>query len=360
MVTTGERRWAILVGASQYQDFTKLRFSARDAAEFSRALTDKLGFTRETMFLLSDAPEHEADLSPTRNDIWRALSSLAKPDSPFYRQKGIEPIGEDDLFVFYFSGHGLRTSHGDEYLLSIDASELNVPETAVNFGELGKVIANLPCRHKVLFVDACRSEFEDEGAKSVAQTIEGFGHALDREGVATFYSCDPRDRSYELDDYEHGSFTYCLLDAVKNPNVNTLGELDEFLASRVPKINVDNGKRPQKPFLVPNPADMLKLSLFAVQERKLDLAELMEQVTRKADEKEIDYELWDRVTTFIEDAQRGAGEHVHIRKALLRRWCAGDLTVDQFVPRWYRTERRDSVRESKPQVDMTPTDAQRS
>jgi uncharacterized caspase-like protein len=352
-VTMPDRRWALLVGASKYDFFTSLKYSADDAADFAAALRDNLGFTSDTMLLLSDGPAHAANYKPTRASIFHALASLAKSDSPYYVDNQLDPIQEDDLFVFYFSGHGLRAPNGDEYLLSVDASDQSISDTAVNLGELAKQIANLPCRHKILFIDACRSEFDEEGAKDPAPP-PGIGDLrVDREGIATFYSCDPRHRSYEIDDLKHGSFTYCLLEAVSDPTVNSLGELNAYLTSRVPGINAKGGKRAQKPFLIPNPADMLDLRLFAAQEQKVDLDELMDLANAALENEIIEYELWDQLTTFLADAKQGGGTNVKIRTKLLHLFFRNDLNVEELVARWQRTERPTApVRESKPQVHL--------
>jgi hypothetical protein len=360
------RRWGFFVGANSYEHYRPLKFSAVDAADFGAALRTHLGFSTETTLLLTDDDTHEVDFKPTRNSILHALAVLADSDSEYYVEHDLSPIQEDDVFVFYFSGHGVRTAEGDELLLPIDASDRCPEDTAVNLGGVVKQIANLPCRHKVMFIDACRSElYDDEGARD-ASVPPGIGEwQVDREGFATFYSCDPRHRSYEIDadEIKHGSFTFCLLEAVTNPDVKTLGELNSYLAARVPKLNTNHGKRPQKPFFVPNPAEMLDLTLFAVPEIETDFDQLIELITARHEDGDITYEWWDKITASLVEAKAGRGINVHTKKKILTRFLDRQLTLEELEDRWRLTEKTTRpLGEKKPQVkpgeaDLAPRSA---
>ncbi|MBV8991438.1 MAG: caspase family protein [Solirubrobacterales bacterium] len=352
-----EHQWALLVGATTYEFFNQLKYSAADAEDFAGALERRLNFARERILLLGDV-NRGADFPPVRSKVFHALGCLSNRESDYYANKGIEPIGEDDVFVFYFSGHGLRTRDGDQYLLPIDASDQTPWDTAVDLAVLTKQISNLPCRHKVLFIDACRSEF-DEGAKA-PQTMAGVGfdENLSREGIATFFSCDPLTRSYEIGgDISHGSFTYCLLEAIRNPQVNTLSELHEYLKTRVPKLNVDHKKAPQAPFFVPNPADMGKLRLLATRQ-KVDISvvdRLMEKANDWLSEEKIDYVIWDTITAFLDEVQNGGGSNVSIKLSILNYFFDGEIRPEGFLKRWQRIERTTkSVGDSGPKVDLSP------
>ena len=349
-----DRRWALLVGAREYEFYRPLKYSAADAADFASELTKHLGFTRDTMMLLTDEPKQQPDAPPTRSKLFHSLGLLSNPDSEHYVKKHIQPIGEDDLFVFYFSGHGLNSADGEEFLLLTDASDQQIADTSVNIGELVKLIGNLPCRHKILFIDACRAEFdEDDGAKA-AGSAKGIGTwQPDREGLATFYSCDPKDRSYEIDALGHGSFTHCLIEAVTDREVVTLDDLAKHLASRVPVLNVEKGKDIQQPFFVPNPADMAALPLFAIQEKvkTVDVDDLLQQASDLHAEGVIDFEWWDKIFSFQAELKDGTATNPSIRRSILKRFLRRDMTLADFEARWMSTEKpTPSVRETKPQV----------
>jgi Caspase domain len=328
-------RWALLVGASKYEFHPPLRFAAADAIASAEALETSLGFDRRRMLVLADG-DGRTDYSPTRRDIFHSLGLLGDPHSDFYAKRELDPIAEDDLFVSYFSGHGIR-EHGQEFLLTLDTSRYCLADTAMPLeGILGR-IAKLPCRHKILFLDACREEFyQDEGARAIGGA-KGIGERglVDREGWATFYSCDPGQRSYEIDDLRHGAFTFCLLEAINNPRINTLGELDAFLKSRVPQENVKANKEPQQPFAVPNPTDMLELDLLRLTQRETDLETLTMMTNELYNRAVLDIDWWEKLCSVWES---GDARNLELKQKMFERLCAGTLDFEEFAAKWRRTE----------------------
>ena len=329
-----ERRWALLIGACDYDMHPSLQYATGDAVDFADALVGNLGFDSTRTLILADSPQ-KADFRPTRRDVFHALGLLRDPKSAFYTEGGVDPIAEEDLLVFYFSGHGVQTQGGRELLLPIDASNYSIEETAVPLDTVVGELEKLPCRHKVLFVDACREELH-QGAKAVAGA-KGIGQSsvVNRPGLATFYSCDPEQRSYELDDLAHGSFTFCLLEAVKHPKVNTLGELDGYLKSRVPTENTKRKKPTQQPFSVPNPADMLNLPLFLLKV-STDLEDLLGMANELAEKQKLTYEWWDKITSLWE---AGAGENFELKRQIFTRFYEEGMSFEEFETQWLRSER---------------------
>ena len=336
-----ENRWALLIGACEYQRHPKLRYAAADAVEFRKAIVDNLGFERQRVVVLADPEDADdpCDDVPTRNNIFDALGLFGNRSSDLYTERGLPPMGEDDLFLFYFSGHGMRTTDdGTEHLLGVDAGKWSVRDTAVSLDKVVDLIEAFPCRHKVLFLDACRDEFfDDAGAKSAGGS-KGIGapSVVEREGLATFYSCDPLTRSYELDDLKHGSFTHCLLEAIKHEEVNTLDELDRFLQSRVPTLNAERGKDPQLPYAVLKPLDMRDVALFEAARRDEEQEDFIAMTNELYETKRIRYEWWVKLSN-IWDA--GAGPNIRLQKRIFGEFYSGGISQDEFESRWRRTER---------------------
>lgn len=344
-------KWALLVGACTYDFHPSLKYSATDATRLARALETRLGFDRRRMLVLADSDDFVdfVDFEPTRRDIFHTFGLLADEHSDFYRERELDPIGEDDLFVFYFSGHGVRRDR-DEYLLPVESTKYSITETAVRLEAVVGCIENLPCRHKVLFLDACRDElYRDEGAKSVSGA-KGIGRptVVDREGLATFYSCDPGQRSYEIEELRHGAFTYCLLEAINHPDVNTLEELDKFLKSRVPKENHKACKEPQQPFLVPNPADMLQLDLFRLPVVETGTEQLVAMTNQLYNDGVIDFDWWEK----LQSAWDAEDEpNFRLKQGVLKRLYEGKLTFERFADHWRRADRH-MVPPSQPNLDL--------
>lgn len=348
-------KWALLVGACTYDFHPSLKYSATDATQFAHALKTRLDFDRKRMLVLADSDDSDdsddgVDYQPTRRDIFHTLGLLADEHSDFYLGREVDPIGEDDLFVFYFSGHGIRRDR-DEYLLPVESSKYNITETAIRLDTVVECIEKLPCRHKILFLDACREElYSDEGAKALGGA-KGIGEPtfVDREGLATFYSCDPGQRSYEIEDLHHGAFTYCLLEAIKHPDINTLKELEEFLKSRVPQENHKALKEPQQPFLVPNPADMLALDLFRLPVVETGREHLMGMTNQLFNDEVIDLDWWEKLQAAWEaDDER----NLRLKQGLLQRLYDRKLTFERFQEHWSLADRH-MVPPSQPSFDLS-------
>jgi hypothetical protein len=338
----------MVVGACGYEFHPALQYAASDATDFAHKLVAKLGFDRERMLVLADAPG-AADYRPTRRDIFHSLGLLGDTNSEFYRDSQLEPMGQDDLFVFYFSGHGLRRER-TEFLLPVETSHYSVTETAVSLEAIVERIEALPCPHKILFIDACREQlYHEEGAKAAVAGAKGIGerNVVDRQGLATFYSCDPGQRSYEIDDLHHGSFTYCLLEAIDHPQINTLGELDGFLKSRVPQENQKGKKGLQQPFLVPNPTDMLELGLFQIADVQTELEQLVAMTTNLTTRGLLDEDWWERLCTVWEaDDPPNFG----LKRSVFEKLYREELSFEEFERKWQRTETSLPILSSQPHL----------
>ena len=333
-------RWALVVGACNYEfdpSIPSLRFAASDAVAFADALVKSLGFDHKRILVLADGDSKSVDHPPTRRNIFHALGLLANRNSKLYEERSLDPIDETDQFIFYYSGHGIRKDN-QEFLLPIDTSDYAITETAVPLEEVIDRIEKLPCRHKVLFLDACREQFyPDAGAKALGGA-KGIGQRriVDRQGLATFYSCDPGQLSFELDDLEHGSFTYCLLEAIKHPGVSTLGELDGFLKSRVPEENRKAKKTLQQPFSIPNPTDMLEVALFRLAQIPTDRERLIEMTTELANNRTLDFDWWGKLCNVWES---GDAPNYELKRMAFEQLYLGNTTVEDFQKNWVRTER---------------------
>src|SRR5437763_292613 len=184
------RKRAILIGADKYKRVRPLEFCAEDAHATADAFRESLQFKPEDILELTV----RSGQPPHRNDILHELGELPK--------KGIMP---DELLVFYFAGHGLIDQENQlDYLLPIDVSPNNFTGTAISIDEVIKSLSATGCSNIVMFIDACREDLS--GARSVSGLGQFSIESVERSGIVTFFSCDPRERSYEISDLGHGSF----------------------------------------------------------------------------------------------------------------------------------------------------------
>jgi hypothetical protein len=167
---------------------------------------------------------------------------------------------EQDLFVFYFSGHGGQASSGvesaggdasNEYIYLYGSDNLSNLPLAISDDELVATLASIKARKKVIILDSCNSggfignELEADGEPS--SLVEGGEGLVDLAGRAIrLYSnfdgssadippwealvlsaSGEREYSYETPDkygegplLYHGVFTYYLLEAEREGDLN--------------------------------------------------------------------------------------------------------------------------------------------
>ena len=262
------RKRAILIGVDKYTRVPALTYCGNDARDVAKAFRDSLQFKPEDVleFTLDSVKK------PNRGEILHEAGGFLK--------RGIAP---DELLVFYFSGHGMMDQDDKkDYLMPVDASPNDLSGTGISVEHMVKKLSATGCQNIVMFIDACRQEIA-EGAKALGPIEENqfSPTVVDREGLVTFYSCDPKQLSYEIDALGHGSFTYCLLQAIEKGECPTVQLMDQYLRQEVPNINQQHGKRVQRPFTVIKPAEKSELPLFYSELKQLAAARKYDELASK-------------------------------------------------------------------------------
>ena len=206
-----------------------------------------------------------------------------------FEQKFLKP--SDNLW-FFFAGHG-RREHDRDYLMPIDADPGNVEETAIPVSHIAERLRRSGAANVILLLDACRNEGARDG--------EGIG-AETQPGVVAISSCRPSERSYEIDELQHGAFTYSLLEALRlegERNCATVERLDEYLRFRVPDLCQQHKKPRQTPYTQAEPIEKLHLILLPQRATTADLAPLRLDALNAEAEGQLDSaeQLWWRIIT---------------------------------------------------------------
>jgi formylglycine-generating enzyme required for sulfatase activity len=116
-----------------------------------------------------------------------------------------EQVDTKDTFIFFFAGHGAADDRGDFFLYSYDT--LGTDESADRNIRKQDIVANLlkiPAENALVLLDTCQS-----GA--ILEMETAFGRLLEKLDQKAFLAAALGDQfSHELDQLEHGVFTYSL------------------------------------------------------------------------------------------------------------------------------------------------------
>lgn len=234
--------YAVIIGISKYQSktITSLEYARADAQAIYDFLTDENGqnVPKENIKLLVD---EDASLLNIKKSLGVFLAKRAK---------------KKDTVLIYYAGHGAPetdiTGSSDDgvskYIVNYDADPDLLYATAFPMEEIKNIFKRIQSDRVVLFLDSCYSgaaggrSFLSSNLKSRALRISRKfldNNVPDGSGRVIITASRPNERSFELDTYGHGVFTYYLLDALKgaadlNRNKNiTLHELYTYLEERV-------------------------------------------------------------------------------------------------------------------------------
>jgi tetratricopeptide (TPR) repeat protein len=189
-------RWALVVGAGKYVNYTPLKYAPKDARAFADSLQREYSFPEDNLQLLTDDAAAAED-RPTVANIHRKLDAILAD----------KKLDKGDLFIFYFAGHGQGLPSGD-YLLPTDIAKGAAEKSGLPVRSIIERIVKAGLKNVLVIADACREGKEND-----------FGFELQRLGrsanIAVLLGCAPGTRSYEYDDLKHGIFTYQLLRSLK-------------------------------------------------------------------------------------------------------------------------------------------------
>lgn len=180
-------------------------------------------------------------------------------------------LGAEDNFWFFFAGHGERYK-GRDYLMPMDANAYGDEILGLSVDYVRRKLCQCGASNIVLILDACRNQGSRSG--------QGIGEEV-QEGVITISSCQPTQKSWEIDALKQGVFTHAFLEAFKQHPEHracaTVAQLSAYLRNRVPQLCKRYGKFPvQVPRISIDPVERQNFILFPknVQKSDIDLLKL--------------------------------------------------------------------------------------
>ena len=195
------QRFALCIGVNGYQAHPALNCAVSDATAMA-GVFEAYGF--DEVVLLTDA-------TATRGNILDEMERLQAKAGP------------DDLFVFYFAGHGwtIRESAGlTGVLVPVDCRKGHEAQDGISMGVLKTYSDRMQNRHSLFLMDACYSGYgligSDEGVqRRVRRRLSSrmIEELTDSPSVQVLTAGGELDRAFESDG--HGIFTRYVLECLR-------------------------------------------------------------------------------------------------------------------------------------------------
>ena len=208
--------WIVLVGVNRYLDsnILNLRYCANDCKELAEALKIATGkFQHTEIISLHDG----GNLLPERSQIINSIQQFrfAKPE---------------DTVLFYFSGHGYLDTNNRPVLCVADTKLDNLAETGLKLDFLLDELSQCRAQRQLVWLDACQSR-EQQSDKQIKNPTQQLSAALKEQADKSpnFYgmlSCNKQERSWEIEELQHGLFTFCLIEGLRGKAANSKGQID--------------------------------------------------------------------------------------------------------------------------------------
>lgn len=220
----------LVVGINAYQNPSmSLNYALADAQSFKDEVEKdaKSVLSKVQTYFITDADAKKDGIS----EAFERIKATAKPE---------------DVFIFYYAGHGVIGQDGEFYLVPTDVSNLrNVQEELIQKAIPAKLMQEyaiqIPAQKQLFILDACQSAgaFEEllaqEGSqqKSIAVVSRSTGtHWIAASGAKQFAN--------EFAQLGHGAFTYVLLEALQGAAQEgqwiTVNGLKNYLQIKVPEL----------------------------------------------------------------------------------------------------------------------------
>lgn len=209
--------WVLLVGVSAYQDLQDLKYTDDDAFRLHSFFKSPTGgaIPNEQITILIDE-------QATQNNILKQLQLLAKK------------AGENDLILFYFSGHGFRGSFvPNDYMKDSDI--------LVKHTEVVEIFKSSKAKSKVVIADACHSGSMDTKTASCEPVLDVYYNAFRKSmgGTVLLLSSRADEVSMESTGLRQGLYSHFLLEGLggkanrNNDKIITVSELHQYIYDNV-------------------------------------------------------------------------------------------------------------------------------
>jgi len=200
-----EKRIALVVGNSNYENVTRLNNPANDA----RLMVDTLrtlGFA-----IVGNGAQIDLDKAGFDNAV-----------RTFGRQMQGAEVG-----LFYYAGHGLQV-RGANYLVPVNANPVREADLDYELEDVGLVLRQMEgsgTRLNLVFLDACRNN--PFGGRGLRALETGLAQMRAPEGTLISFATQPGSVAQDGSDGGHSPFTAALTRTIRKPGLGIFDALNE-------------------------------------------------------------------------------------------------------------------------------------
>lgn len=232
----------LAIGINKYKNAAlNLNYAKPDAVSFAEQLE------KQSAAIYSQVEVYEVlDDEATKPNILARIRELK------------DKISVNDVFVFYYAGHGSMVD-GNFYLVSSSASRLYDNAKMMEFGidaqALQAALLDIKALKQLIIMDACQSGGSVEVLAQRGSTEEKAIAQLSRSsGIHVMAAAGSDQYATEFESLGHGIFTYTLLkglegeaDGAPKDGKVTIYELKSYLDDQVPELSIEYKGSPQYP-----------------------------------------------------------------------------------------------------------------
>ena len=233
-----DNTFAVVIGNEDYKYVAAVPFAARDAAIFAKYCSVTLGLPDDNIRLYTNA---------TYGDILDAIDDI----------KTISEVYNGDIrVIFYYAGHGVPDeATRNAYLLPVDARSQQL-KTCYPIEKLYAELGSLKAHSVTLLLDACFSGSQrGEGMLMSARGVALKPRTDEPKGnMVAISAATGEETAYPYAEKRHGMFTYYLLSKLQESGGDvTLGELCDYITTKVSQQSVKVNRKQQTPTVMPSP-----------------------------------------------------------------------------------------------------------
>ena len=233
-----ENTFAVIIANENYNRVASVPMAENDGRMFAEYCQKVLGLPKSNIRDYYDAT------ALVMNDALQDIKNIAKT----YPDGGLNVI-------FYYSGHGVPDEETkDAFLLPVDANGQS-SFGCIPLNKLYSDLTDLNARSVLVFMDCCFSgSVRGEGMLASARGVALKAKPAQPKGnMVVFSAATGTQTAMPYPEQRHGLFTYYLLKKLQETKGKvTLGELGDYLTSKVSQKAQVVNRKPQTPTIEPS------------------------------------------------------------------------------------------------------------